>query len=590
MRCFFPFLFLLSCAAPADGVNVVVQVSGVPDDPGLLHAMVLLGDKPAVEAPSFDLSPRAGRREVSILLHLPTGAAGPLQVALGQKDLDGCLVATGLGEGFVDGAPLSLPVSLLPVPRRAPPCRAAEVPVIAAVTPGQLRTQNQDRISVVGFGFQRGATLELGGQPAQGVSYVSPLELLARAPKAATGPADVIVRNPDGGIATAPRLVRYALSTLKFRSVALQTPGRNYGCAVADVDQDGLPDLVWTDHRAAKLYVRLNRGGKFPGDSIEGFAGTRQFAALAVGDLNGDRVPDALVGSEYGDITGSENQLHVLIGKGDGTFQRASLLNVTERGHPDSLAIADLNGDGLQDIVVATTFGTMNGGYIHVLLGRADRTFPQADLRRFDVLADTRPGSLAVGDLNGDGRPDLALTSGSIQTNVKGLRLYFNQGFGQVADPFLPGGLLIRPDPDAPRQTPVSVALADVDGKQGPDLLLSFISPSLGTVMRNQGGGIFARDLGDAYPREGGLPILGSGDLDGDGLPDLLIPSLTGSGLHVVQNRGDGTFPSTLQAPFPTIEQALTPRAADLDGDGRTDLVVFSANGGVITLLMSEAE
>src|SRR5277367_6701136 len=72
-------------------------------------------------------------------------------------------------------------------------------------------------------------------------------------------------------------------------------------------------------------------------------------SAIAVGDLNGDGIPDVVVANQY------DNSISILFGNGDGTFQPQ--LTLATDPNPDAVAIADLNGDGNQDVVVATRNG-----------------------------------------------------------------------------------------------------------------------------------------------------------------------------------------------------------------------------------------
>ena len=118
-------------------------------------------------------------------------------------------------------------------------------------------------------------------------------------------------------------------------------------------------------------------------------------SSVAIGDLNGDDTPDLAV-ANWG-----SNNVSVLLGNGDGTFQAA--LNYGAGTEPSSVAIGDLNGDDNPDLVVAN-LGSHN---VSVLLGNGDGTFQAA----LNYRAGTDPSSVAIGDLNGDDTPDLAVTN-----------------------------------------------------------------------------------------------------------------------------------------------------------------------------------
>src|SRR5439155_9672381 len=113
-------------------------------------------------------------------------------------------------------------------------------------------------------------------------------------------------------------------------------------------------------------------------------------------DLNGDGALDIIVCSGSGD----PGTVSVLLGNGDGSFQPVD--NHAVGSNPRSLAIADVNRDGVLDVITAD-FGS---GTVSVLLGNGDGTFRPA----VSFAAGTGPASVAVGDFNNDGIADLAVT------------------------------------------------------------------------------------------------------------------------------------------------------------------------------------
>ena len=191
------------------------------------------------------------------------------------------------------------------------------------------------------------------------------------------------------------------------------------GC-VADFNTDGKLDIVLSYNcditnsctglaGPGSVGVLLNNGDGTFQTAVTYSAGGSATASIAVADVNGDGKPDVLVVNNCQERTAS---VGVLLGNGNGTFQPVVTYGVNGIGS-DRGCVADLNGDGKLDMVVTNLCednddGASNcqNGVVSVLLGNGDGTFQPAVT---NVLDKVEISSVAIGDVNGDGRPDLVV-------------------------------------------------------------------------------------------------------------------------------------------------------------------------------------
>jgi FG-GAP-like repeat len=175
--------------------------------------------------------------------------------------------------------------------------------------------------------------------------------------------------------------------------------GPNY-VAVGDFDNDGKLDLAAANWNSGTVSILLGNGNGTFQAAVDYSAGPGGPHGLTVGDFNGDGRLDLAVATSGG------NTVAILLGDGDGTFGPPTAFAVG--AYPESVVAADFNGDGKLDLAVSN-FGAdyYEPGTISILLGNGDGTFqPQATYSTGGLS----PTALAVADFNGDGTPDLVVS------------------------------------------------------------------------------------------------------------------------------------------------------------------------------------
>jgi hypothetical protein len=428
-----------------------------------------------------------------------------------------------------------------------------------------------------------GRTLPSFLAPVNYPAGVSPVAVVA-ADVNGDGKLDLVTANAGGNSVT----VQLGNGDGTFQ--ATQAYGTGAGpasVAVGDLNGDGKLDVVTANQGDNTVSVLLGNGdGTF--GAARNYAVGSQPVGVAIGNFDGKL---DIVTANQGDGTVS-----LLPGNGDGTFGAAR--TVASFGAPaQSVAVGDFNADGKLDLAVTTRgtdgyyigggcgyYGCYPGSYVSgaspavtVLVGNGSGTFTAASSYTlpspYEVPPSTfAPPSLAVADLNGDGKPDLVTTD-----NYDGLvSVLLNNGNGTFAGPTsfnASGG-------------PESVAVADLNGDGLLDLVTADSGDTL-SVLPGNGKGVFGSPY--IFSPGSGPVSAAAGDFNGDGLTDLAVADSGSNNVSVLLNNGSwpalqvtATDPATGAAVTSTAAGQsfnLTVTADDPFGNvltGYTDTVSFS--------------
>ncbi len=332
------------------------------------------------------------------------------------------------------------------------------------------------------------------------------------------------------------------------------TEGGNGTVIAGDFDEDGLEDLVVTEG-FGRLSIFINNGD---GSFDRTRTGEQLANGLTKGDFNGDGHLDLVVG--WGD------RAYVMLGDGQGDF---TVHSVTLLGFgtptPVGFLAADINGDGNLDVVA------LNNNSRDLTFLTNDGTGVLTKAGELGNLVTFSAQSAAVGDITGDGRPDLIVAIGG-----GGATLYANDGSGGFG--FL--GQIVNV------QNARSVLLADVDGDGDLDAVIADVGTNEILVSHNDGLGSFAAPASVAV---GSVPTaLTTIDADSDGDLDLAVTTNGSNGLSLLVNDGTGSF--SLAGTFATGISPVSIVAADFDGDDLPDLGVSNDGSLNVSLLLNRLQ
>jgi hypothetical protein len=342
---------------------------------------------------------------------------------------------------------------------------------------------------------------------------------------------------------------------------------------------------------------------------------TSYYRSVAAADLNGDGKFDVVAANEGTYQTVSQDGwVDVFLGNGDGTLQ--SPVSFDAGGtYAESVKIVDLDGDGKPDLVITSAcasgtsgVGCSSEGVVGILMGKGDGTF-KAVVTYGSGGSGYGGSEVVVADVNGDGKPDLLVSSAepignpvnSSGPGVVAVLLGNGDGTFQPAVPYSSGGYAAS-----------SVTLADVNGDGKPDLIVgnacvtacndSTAEGTVGVLLGN-GNGTFQPAV--SYDSGGVLTVsVAVADVNHDGKLDILTancgpwfcgPGSPGGNAGVLLGNGDGTFQAAVPYAAANAPDGIV--GTDVNGDGKPDLVISNwgtvdagTNAGTISVLLGNGD
>ena len=330
-------------------------------------------------------------------------------------------------------------------------------------------------------------------------------------------------------------------------ALSRRTLGEIYSVTSADINNDGKVDLAFVADAPAGLFVMLGEGnGEFKAPLLSTVAGV---SSIALADVNGDGLLDAVTPATYG-------SLEISLGDGKGRFgiSRTTSTPAPIYG-PNSTVAADFNGDGKLDLAIAEeNFPT---GQVSVVLGNGKGGFGSPIISALLSEAINNGDGMFSGDFNGDGKLDLII----MDDYSTGFQVLLGNGDGTFKTPV-----------DTKLNTTLNFAVGDFNGDGKTDVVVSTTvnAQELISIYLSNGDGTFT--LGSQYTEEYGGPYVA--DVNGDGKMDLVF---IGNPVFVMLGNGNGTFQTPITGPVLTSSAGAL--VEDFNGDGKSDIVVGTYDG-----------
>lgn len=349
---------------------------------------------------------------------------------------------------------------------------------------------------------------------------------------------------------------------------------------LADLDLDGDLDVAVVcgpccgrdpDPESGHVRILLNDGSgnlTYAGQPVK--IGETSLGA-AVGDINGDGVPDLACYQH------SSYDIAFLIGKGDGSFERPTYFSMKDAGDPHvhSIALADVNNDGYDDALATL----VEDHALAVLLGNGKGGFERAPHQPY--FAHRHPYSqLEIEDITGDGNLDACMT------DMRGNAITILAGMGNGTFLTSNGFTLEGHTPINAFERPMALQLGHLNKDNYPDAVVIADESAQALVMLGDGEGNLVESGSQirlAVPTTG----LRLADINADGITDIITGGVgvrRESRISITLGKGDGTFERSF--PFETGGDSPSPAVGDLNGDGLPDIVTGNYDSGNISVLI----
>jgi hypothetical protein len=362
-----------------------------------------------------------------------------------------------------------------------------------------------------------------------------------------------------------------------------------FSVALGDIDGDGKPEMVVANSNSNTISVFRNTSttGSINASSFAtkvDFPTGNSPTVVVIADLDGDGKPELIVPNR------SSNNISILRNTSTlGSINASSFaakIDFATGTEPISSVIGDVDGDGKSDLVV----NNYNSNTISVLRNTSTPGSINASsfAAKIDFATSVAPSIVAIGDVDGDGRPEVAV-SNFLSNTISVFRNTSTSGVINASS--------FAPKVDfATGDNPYFVVINDIDGDSKPELVVTNVSSVSVSLFRNTSstGSINASSFAAKVDFTVGFhPVtVAIGDVDGDSKPDLVVANQLSDNISVLRNTvTSGSINASsfaAKTDFPTDNQPVSVAIGDIDGDGIPEIAATNYNSNTVSIFQKD--
>lgn len=342
-----------------------------------------------------------------------------------------------------------------------------------------------------------------------------------------------------------------------------------HSVAMADFNQDGKVDILVSRGSSSNVSILPNTSTASVisfGSQISLPATGTNHEGAAIADFDGDGKLDFVI------TNSTSNSVSIFQNTSTSAITFAPKFDLPADNSPYAVACGDLDGDGKPDLVLAN-----NGTSDKVCVYRNTSSGGNITFGvRQDFTVGTNPYGVAIGDLDGDGKPELAVTTQGTSTALFILKntsssgtISFNpaMNIASISGPFV-------------------VAIGDLDNDNRPDIAVASAGSTIAVLKNSSSSGIISFGSVNYFNTGSYNVCVAIADLDGDGLPDLISSNRMGNSVSCLRNITNGTYINfDNHVDYSVGADPFYVAAADLDGDARPDIIAANSSATTVSVL-----